>query len=79
MELPSSNDTTWPLMTIEFEALRDEKLEGNFEVGYIPHFSLPFSLMKFGVIVVRRPTGEFYISQDYYSEVIFSIGNRGIS
>jgi hypothetical protein len=38
VELPSGNDTSWPLMTIEFEALRDEKFEGNFEVGRIPRF-----------------------------------------
>ena len=60
VELPSSNDTTWPLMTIEFEALRDEKFEGNFEVSRIPHFSLPSSLIKFRMIVVRRSTGKFY-------------------
>ncbi|KIM91568.1 hypothetical protein PILCRDRAFT_133336 [Piloderma croceum F 1598] len=36
VELPNIKDTTWPLMTIEFEALRDEKFEGNFEFVDLP-------------------------------------------
>jgi hypothetical protein len=60
VELPNIKDTTWPLMTIEFEALRDKKFEGNFEVGRIPHFSLSFSLINICMIVVRRSASKFY-------------------
>jgi hypothetical protein len=30
--LPTTETSSWPLLKIDFEALRDEKFEGDFEV-----------------------------------------------
>jgi hypothetical protein len=35
VEMPLPDTSRWPRLEVEFEALRDEYLEGSFEVGHV--------------------------------------------
>lgn len=54
--LPTTETSSWPLLKIDFEALRDEKFEGDFEVesfSKTSHISITDASCRFSLLIYR--------------------------